>query len=135
MNPFRFFLLGLTLVIFASCDPGQNLIIENKTEKLAHVMIVFNKNTQHDMFGEGLDSDTLILALDPTNDTQRREYFFGMGTWKIQSSLDELIAMVNRIEIVTWKSKQIYQEEEQIRDFFESRITGNKKELIEIVLE
>ena len=85
-------------------------------------------------FNENQESDTLKIELG-TTENNSKIYEFGLGTWKIQSSLDSLISVVKSIDIETTKSKEFFQGEQQIRAFFESRISGSRKEIIEIVLE
>ncbi|MFT4760789.1 MAG: hypothetical protein ACI9LN_002767, partial [Saprospiraceae bacterium] len=70
--------------------------------------------------------------LEPKGQDSQKIFQFGLGTWKIQSSLDSLIAAVDLIEIKTSQLKETFQGEKQIRGFIEERITGSRKELIEI---
>ncbi len=127
--------LFLLLLTFISCDPAQTVLITNETETNASVMVVFKKGDHHYKFVEPTASDTLIIDLEPKGQNSEKIFQFGLGTWKIQSSLDSLIAAVELIEIKTSKSKETYQGEQQIRAFIEDRITGSRKELIEIKLE
>lgn len=129
------FLFVAMVFAFASCDPGQSLRIENKTAEKASIKFVFKKDSQRYRFGEAEHSDTLLVELDSTKSNSMKEYHFGIGTWEIQSSFDSLVAMVESVEINTRTSKQIFAGEQQIRDFFKSRITGRHKETIEIKLD
>ena len=129
------FLFPILVLTLSSCDPGQVLIIENKTVDKANIRFVFNKGSEYYGFGEPLDSDTLTVELDSTASNSVKLYHFGIGTWEIQSSLDSLASAVKYIELETWKSKQTYAGAAQIRNFFESRVAGRHKEVIEIRLE
>jgi len=127
--------LFLVLLTFFSCDPAQTVLISNETDADATVMVVFKKGDYRYKFVEPTVSDTLIIDLEPKGQNSKEVFQFGLGTWKIQSSLDSLIAAVELIEIKTSKSKETYQGEQQIRAFIEDRISGSRKEVIEIKLE
>jgi hypothetical protein len=127
--------LFLLLLIFVSCDPAQTIQIVNQTDADATVMLVFKKGEHAYKFVEPTQSDTLIIDLEPKDQNAVWNFQFGLGTWKIQSSLDSLIAAVESIEIKTSESTERYQGEQQIRAFIEDRIGGSRKELIEIKLE
>ena len=98
-------------------------------------MVVFKKGEHIYKFVEPTASDTLIIDLGPKGQDSQKVFQFGLGTWKIQSSLDSLIAAVELIEIKTSKSKETYQGEKQIRGFIKERIKGSQKELIEIKIK
>ncbi len=129
------FVLLLLPLVFTSCDPALTLKIENKTNADAKVKFGFKHDRHYYKFDEFTQKDTLIVTLDSTAQNRIREYRFGIGTWAIQSSFDSLIAMVDWVEVVTWKSTETYQGATQIREFFKSRITGRKKESIVVNLE
>lgn len=137
-RPFNFFYLvwicSLAFV-FVSCDPAQSILIENKTDSEATITFVFNQGHHDYKFSAPGESDTLSINLEKTGQDAVREFQFGLGTWKIQSSLDSLIAAIAVISIETVKSKEIFNDEKQIREFLESRISGSQKEVIEIRLE
>ncbi|MCR9290956.1 MAG: hypothetical protein NXI23_26605 [Bacteroidetes bacterium] len=127
-------LLLLSLTLF-SCDPVQTIQVRNETDADATVTVVFNKGEYEYKFNELIESDTLIIELEPKDQNSVETFQFGLGTWEIQSSIDSLIAAVNLIEIKISKSTVRYRGEQQIRTFIEDRITGSRKELIEIILE
>ena len=129
--------LGLFLLVltFVSCDPAQTLLISNETDADATVMVVFKKGDHYYKFVEPSASDTLIIDLEPKGQDSQETFRFGLGTWKIQSSLDSLVAAIDLIEIKTSKSKNTYQGEKQIKAFIKERIRGSRKELIEIKLK
>ncbi|MFT5166992.1 MAG: hypothetical protein ACI8P3_002229 [Saprospiraceae bacterium] len=127
--------LFLMLLTFISCDPAQTIQFANQTDDAATVMIVFKKGDHVYKFVEPTESDTLIIDLEPKGQNAVRTFHFGLGTWKIQNSVDSLIAAVELIEIKTAKSKETYQGEQQIRTFIKDRIAGSFKELIEIKLK
>ena len=127
--------LCLLLLTFISCDPAQTIQFANQTDDTATVMVVFKKGDHVYKFVEPTESDTLVINLEPKNQNSVRTFQFGLGTWKIQSSLDSLIAAVELIEIKTSKSTERYQGEKQIRTFIEDRVAGSRKELIEIELK
>jgi len=126
--------LCLLLLTFISCDPAQTIQFTNQTESAATVMVVFKKGDHVYKFVETSESDTLIINLEPKNQNAVRTFQFGLGTWKIPSSIDSLIAAMELIEIKTANSTERYQGENQIRTFIEDRVAGNKK-LIEIELK
>ena len=127
--------LFLLLLTFVSCDPAQTLLISNETDADATVMVVFKKGDYQYKFVEPLASDTLVIVLEPKGQDSQKRFHFGLGTWKIQSSLDSLIAAMDLIEIKTSESKETFQGEKQIRTFIKKRIKGSRKELIEIKLK
>ncbi len=135
LNLFKYLGFFLVLLTFISCDPAQTLKISNETDADATVMVVFKKGEHAYKFVEPTASDTLIIELEPKGQNSEEIFQFGLGTWKIQSSLDSLIAAVESIELSTSKSKETYQGEQQIRAFIEDRISGSRKEVIEIKLE
>jgi hypothetical protein len=124
--------LFLLLLTFISCDPAQTVLITNETNADAIVMVVFKKGDYSYKFVEPTASDTLIVDLEAQGANSQRIFQFGLGTWKIQSSLDSLIAAVDLIEIKTSKSTEVFQGEKQIKAFIEERISGRQKQLIEI---
>ena len=125
----------LSFLIYASCDPAQSLGIINRTNSNAVITFHFKENSQQALFPEFGKSDTLLIELDTTAENSSREYFFGLGTWKVLNQLDSLISIVDFIELETGKSKQVFQGEKQIRKFFEDRITSRRQERIEIIIE
>lgn len=127
--------LFLLLLTFISCDPAQTVLISNETNADATVMVVFKKGDYSYKFVEPTASDTLIIDLEPKGGNSQKVFQFGLGTWKIQSSLDSLVAAVDLIEIKTSKSKEVFQGEKQIKAFIEERISGRQKQLIEIKLK
>jgi hypothetical protein len=127
--------LCLFILIFTSCDPAQTIQFANQTDDTAVVMVIFKKGDHIYKFVAPTESDTLIINLEPKNQHSARTFQFGLGTWKIQSSIDSLIAAMELIEIRTSKSTERYQGEKQIRTFIEDRIAGSRKELIEIELK
>ncbi len=127
--------LFLLLLVFVSCDPAQTLLISNETDADARVMVVFNKGEHRYKFVEPNASDTLIIDLEPKGQNSEEAFQFGIGTWKIQSSLDSLIAAVDLIEIKTSTSTETYQGEKQLRAFIKKRIAGSQKQLIDIKLK
>ncbi|MFT4762618.1 MAG: hypothetical protein ACI9XO_004856, partial [Paraglaciecola sp.] len=93
--------LFLLLLTFVSCDPAQTILVTNETNADATVMVVFKKGDYRYKFIEPTASDTLIIDLEPKGQDSQKIFQFGLGTWKIQSSLDSLIAAVDLIEIKT----------------------------------
>lgn len=128
-------LLFLPVFTLLACDPAQTIRIENHSAGDAEITFSFNPDNRYAGFGNSDPNEALKVVLDSTAENSVREYYFGMGTWKIQSSLDSLIAAVNSIEISTPGSTQTFTGEQQIRRFFESRISDKHKEVIEIRLE
>ncbi|MEZ4887236.1 MAG: hypothetical protein R3E32_21065 [Chitinophagales bacterium] len=129
------FLMHLIVSVLTSCDPMQSIVIENKTNENASIKFVFKKGSEYLKTDEFAISDTLRVNLDATENNRVKEYDFGIGTWRVESSFDSLVLMTKRIEISTSKSKQIIEGEEAIRAFFKKRIVGSQNERIEIELE
>lgn len=73
--------------------------------------------------------------MEPKDQNAVQEFHFGLGTWKIERSLDSLIAAIEGITLETSKSTEVYQGEQQIRAFIEDRISGSRNEIIDIKLE
>ena len=94
-------LSGIMALVFVSCDPGQRIKIENTTDAPAKITFIFNKDHHYYQFEETGNPDTLTIQLDSTQNNSVKEFFFGIGTWKIQNSLDSLVAMVDLIEVET----------------------------------
>ena len=126
--------LFFLLLTFFSCDPSQSLRITNETDSDAQVMFVFKKGERSYKFAESLTADTLLVELEPKGQNAIREFHFGLGTWKIQSSLDSLISALEKIQLKSSTSTQTYTGAEQIRAFIKSRISGQQKEVIDIRL-
>ncbi|MBK7409148.1 MAG: hypothetical protein IPL49_10520 [Saprospirales bacterium] len=133
-NPLtKTFLLLVTALIFSSCDPAQVIVISNHTNAPATVTFVFKEGDHGYKFSEG--SDTLVLNLGATDSTSTKEYFFGIGTWKIQSSFDELVDGLELIEIETNTVKETYRGDTQLRGYLQPRIGGPQQATIELKIE
>lgn len=118
-----------------SCDPDQSLKIENKTKAKASIKFIFRKGKRPNRFEEFAKQDTLLVSLDTMPNKTIKDFSFGLGTWYVQDRLDSLISIVDYIEVETWKSKEIYSNKIQIKEFFKSRLNGRLHKQIEIKLE
>lgn len=130
-----FLLACLTFFLLTSCDPGQIIRIENQTNAAASIQFVFQGDERAYQFEEVSNSDTLTIRLAADEHNAVKEFHFGIGHWKVQYSMDKLVEMVASITIQTATSKAQFTGKEQIRTFFEQRITGSRDEIILIVLE
>ena len=124
----------LFLSLLCACDPGQIIRIENQTNANANIQFVFQGDDREYQFEDLAKSDTLIINLEPTGQNDTKEFHFGIGHWKIEYSMDKLVEMVASITIETATSKEIFKGKEQVRSFFEKRITGSRDEIILIDL-
>lgn len=128
-------LASIVALLLTSCDPGQSLRIENRTNAEATMEIIFSDANGYYDLDENSDSNTLLIKMDTSRAHSFQEYHFGIGTWEINHAIDTLAASIESIEITTWKSTTLYKGRPQIVNFFESRLTGRQKESIEIILE
>jgi len=126
-------LLIFISILFAACDPAQSIYLENRTSAPATVLFTFNAGSESYRFPEANESNTFLVSLDTTGASQ--EIYFGLGTWKIQSSLDSLVAAVASIEIKSERSSESFVGAQQVRTFFTERIPKKRKSRIEIILE
>ena len=129
------FYIAVCFLLLISCDPGQILKIQNETDAAATIQINFKKGKEYYEFEDQRIEDKLMVQLAPNNQNSVKEFHFGIGHWKVQGSLDSLVAMVESIQIQTVNSTQTYEGEAQIKSFFEQRITGSKDEVILITLK
>lgn len=132
---YKFLFLLFAILSLTACDPLQTIVIENKTNSEASILFVFNEGNPDYNFSETRDADTLLLELDNTPENATRQFDFGMGTWEIENSMNQLVETVDLIEINTPTTTETYQDKEQIRTFFESRISKKQKAVILIEIE
>ncbi|MBK8555997.1 MAG: hypothetical protein IPL65_09650 [Lewinellaceae bacterium] len=125
----------LSILLLYACDPAQNLLVVNKSNADASITFILNPNSQRYRFPEIQNTDTLTIQLDTSRANSEWRTNFGIGTWKIQSSFDSLVNLVTRIEIRTPHTQKAYNTPAEIHTFFENRITGSRKETIEIELK
>lgn len=111
------------------------LIIENKTGAEAVVTFVFKEGEKDYRFEEFVTSDSLVLELGTTEENASKEYYFGIGTWKVQNSLDDFASMIERIDIETRRSKETFEGKEQVKAFLERHLAGRQKQVIAIELQ
>lgn len=123
-----------SVFLLASCDPGQSIRIENQTNKTANIQFVFQGEDRQYQFEDLTNGDTLAIRLEPVGQNATKEFHFGIGHWKVEYSMDKLVEMVASVTIETATSKEIFSGKEQIRSFFEKRITGSRDEIILITL-
>jgi hypothetical protein len=126
-------LLILISILFSACDPAQSIYLENQTSAPASVLFTFNAGAESYRFPEAEQSDTFLVRLDSTGASQ--EIYFGLGTWKIQASVDSLVAAVASIEITSERSSESFVGEQQVRAFLTDRIGKKRKERIEIIIK
>jgi len=125
----------LSFCLLTSCDPGQGLRIENQTDAPATIQFKFKKEKAHYIFEDLRKEDNLTITLGPDQQNATKEFHFGIGHWKVQGTLDSLVAMVESIEIKTVHATHTYKGQAQLQAFFEQRITGSYDEIIEIIVE
>ena len=112
-------ILGVTI---ASCDPARTIEIENKTNNSSTIKFFFNGD-DYNRFDDFLKKDSLILAL---SSGEIVNFHFGIGTWEIHNSLDSLIARVDKIEIITEKSTELFENDTQVESFFWDRLIDDR---------
>ena len=105
-----------------SCDPAQRIEIENKSNKTSIIKFFFN-GEEYYKFDNFMTKDSLILSLDSA---EKRVFFFGIGTWEIHNSLDSLVHRVEKIEISTEKSTEIFETDIQVKSFFWDRLIDDR---------
>jgi hypothetical protein len=123
----------LFLLPLISCDPAQSIRFENTTDAPATIELIFNNDKHYYQFEDQRKGDTLNITLNPENPV--REFHFGIGHWKVQNSLDSLVAMVESIKITTKYSTQTFKGKDQIQAFFEEKLSGRQDETIMISLQ
>lgn len=123
-----------SVFLLVSCDPGQSIVIENQTNANANIQFVFQGEDRPYQFEDLAQGDTLTIPLAPAGQNAAKEFHFGIGHWKVQYSMDKLVEMVASITIETTTSKELFTGKEQVRSFFEKRITGSRDEIILITL-
>lgn len=138
-NISKWLIIALLPLLLVACDPAQTLLIRNETSADVELTIVFKKgNSYQQRFMEAMSdtlvSDTLRINLDTTAQNSTKEFYFGMGHWKVQHELDSLAASVELIEIKTAKSTATFSTEIEIKTFLEERLVGRMNERIEIII-
>lgn len=116
-----------------SCDPSQEIWIENRTEATATVKFIFSNPDGYYDFDPTSSSDTLLIELDTT--VRFKEYLFGIGGWEINGALDTLAETLNQIEITSWKATQVFRGDEQIKNFLKENMEGKYGQSIKIIIE
>lgn len=138
-NILKWLIIASLPLLLVACDPAQTLLIRNETSADVELTIVFEKgNSYQERFMEAMEntllSDTLRINLDTTAQNSAKEFYFGMGHWKVQHELDSLAASVEFIAIKTAKSTATFSTEAEIKTFFEERLVGRMNERIEIII-
>ncbi len=112
-------MIGFSLV---SCDPAQTIEIENSSKDFSTIKFFFTGNEYY-KFDNFITKDSLIINLDSA---ETRVFDFGIGTWEIHNSLDTLVNRVERIEVVTKKSTELFESKDQVKSFFWDRLIDDK---------
>ena len=111
--------IGFSLV---SCDPLQTIEIENKSHDLSTIKFFFTGD-EYDKFDNFLTNDSLVLRLVSG---ETKIFDFGIGTWEIHNSLDSLVARIDKIEIDTEKSIELFESDAQVKSFFWDRLIDDR---------
>jgi len=115
--------LGLLLVLFlVSCDPMQTIEIENKSDHTSVVKFFFTGEGYY-KFDEFLTKDSLIVNLDSG---EVKAFYFGIGTWEVHNSLDSLASRIDRIEVESGKSAEVFDNDYQVESFFRDRLVDDR---------
>jgi hypothetical protein len=123
-----FLMLALSLV---SCEPALYITIENHAGSDASILFNFEEDNpffkvkagnakQYDLTGTAINASVEIP-------------FKGGGSWD-EATLDKLMVGMNRIIIRAKTTTIIIEDQAEMRDFFESRIIGNSRNGIKIVV-
>lgn len=131
----RLLLLPFLALFLASCDPGQSLSFENKTNREAGVTLIFDGPNEYFKIPKPDGTDTLHLNLSPAPEKSKISYDFGIGFWKRDNEISRLMSGIRKIELKSWKETRVFTDSVQIRAFLMSRLRGEYKERIEIVIE
>lgn len=119
LNFITFTIISFLLV---SCDPAQTIELNSQLESNSLVKFYFNGH-KHFKFDEFVTEDSLILELGPN---KNKVFDFGIGTWEIHHSLDTLTSCIDKIEITSEKSTQLFVTTSQVRSFFEDRLIDDR---------
>lgn len=130
-----YLIAGLSTFLLLSCDPSQVIRIENTTNAEANIEFVFKEGKRYYRFEDQIKENRLKVNLSPDNQTTMKEFYFQMGHWRVQNSLDSLVEMIEAIKITTKNSTQTFKGNKQLHTFFEERITGSQEEIILIELK
>ncbi|MBP6827751.1 MAG: hypothetical protein KA165_14405 [Saprospiraceae bacterium] len=131
----RLFLLPFLALFLASCDPGQSLSFENKTSREAGVTLIFDGPNEYFDIPQPDGTDTLHLQLAHSPEKSKITYDFGIGFWTRDNEISRLMSGIRKIELNSWKETRVFTDSVQIRAFLTSRLKGEYKERIEIVIE
>jgi len=123
-------LFVFSMLLLVSCDPGQIIRIENTSGAAASIEFVFKKGKEYYEFEDLRNGEVLFLQLSPGAPDSVKDFHFGIGHWKVQGSLDSLVAMVESVEIKSASATITYSGNEQVQTFFEDRIEGRMDQMI-----
>ncbi len=123
-----YLVLTLSLV---SCEPALYMTIENHTGSDASILFNFEEENpffkvkagaakQYDLSGTAINASVEIS-------------FKGGGSWD-DTTIDKLMVGMNRIIIRAKTTTIIIEDKAEMRNFFESRVTGNARNGIKIVV-
>jgi hypothetical protein len=127
-------LILLLSLLLVSCDPAMIVSIENQTDAPATISLTFNQQDRNYQWDDSDTTTHFVIQLD-TADQSVKDYYFGLGHWKVPGALDSLAASISKIEIQGPGANATYTGFPQIKDFFESRISKKYKGQIKIVLK
>lgn len=130
-----YLIAGLSIFLLFSCDPSQIIRIENTTDAEANIEFVFKEGKRYYRFEDQIKENRLKINLASDAQNSMKEFYFRMGHWRVQNSLDSLVGMIESIKITTKNSTQTFTGKQQLHAFFEERITGSRDEIILIDLK
>ncbi|GEM_PF-4965952 len=130
-----YLIAGLSIFLLFSCDPSQIIRIENTTDAEANIEFVFKEGKRYYRFEDQIKENRLKINLASDAQNSMKEFYFRMGHWRVQNSLDSLVGMIKSIKITTKNSTQTFKGKQQLHAFFEERITGSRDEIILIDLK
>ena len=55
-----------------------------------------------------------------------KAFHFGIGTWEVHSSLDSLTSRIDRIEVESKKSTEVYDNDDQVESFLRDRLIDDR---------
>ena len=122
------------MLLLTACDPALVILVENQSTDSASIKLSFDQADRLYPWNEEDTSQTFLIELD-TMAQQSQDFYFGMGHWDIPGVLDSLTGSISRIDVHVGERHITYTDPQEIKGFFEQRISPKYKGLIEIILQ
>ncbi len=119
-NLYQLFIISFFSLLFASCDPAQNMHFINKTDSDAKVKIVLNPKFENHSLKEIAKNDSIVFDI---KEKDTASIYFGMGTWNGEE-IGVLVNSIKNLSIETNEIKTIYKTKNAIKKVFETGKEG-----------